>query len=110
MMNHKPAPIFGSHGNVREPTRSRLGAGDANENVLPWSNGGLHPILADSRLDVAACSQKAHTSRGLHRAEQVSSSKRYSESIHLALAIATLLGAVMLHVAASSPASCGFLR
>src|SRR6516164_5687500 len=103
-MNHKPAPIFGSRGNVREPKRSRLGAGDANENVLPWSNGGLHAILADSCLDVAACPQKTLTSRGLHR------SRRYSKSIHLALAIATLVDAVMLQAAALSPASCGFLR
>jgi len=33
--------------------------GDSNENVLPWSNGSVHAILASSCMDVAASSSES---------------------------------------------------
>ena len=85
MLNHKHAPIFGSDaewlGKQLRHARSWLGAGDSNENVFPWSNGSLHAIVAGSCMDVASCSQKSVSTRGLHRAEQVFSTRRHSESI-----------------------------
>jgi hypothetical protein len=33
--------------------------GDSNENVLPWSNGSVHAILASSCMDVAASSSQS---------------------------------------------------